>query len=316
MKRYQFFGNALLSLFVWAFGAIALSAQEAAPASGAPAHMVVTVEAHHGSEVPIIHREDVMVYEGKNRDTVTDWVPAEGDHAALELVLLLDDESGTNLGSQLDDLKKFIEGQPESTKVAVAYMQDGTARMAQNLTADHAQAAKALRLPLGVAGINASPYFSVSDLVKRWPETSARREVVMVSDGIDRYYGTGDLSDPYVDAAISDAQRAGIIVSAIYSPGVGHFAHSRWQSYWGQMYLAQLAEKTGGEAYYIGMTGGPVAFAPYLDDVANRLKHQYLLTFLAKPPKKAGLQRVKIRTEVSNVDLVSAEQVFVPAAAK
>ncbi len=314
MSRYRFLSNALLSLSVFVFGALALSAQQAPPAGGVPAHMVVTVESHKGSEVPVIHREDVMVYEGKDRDTVTDWVPAEGDHAALELVILLDDSSGINLGSQLDDIKKFIEGQPDSTKIAVAYMQDGTARMAQNLTSDHAQAVKALRLPLGNAGINASPYFSVSDLIKHWPESSARREVVMVSDGIDRYYGTGDLSDPYVDAAVSDAQRAGIIVSAIYSPGAGHFAHSRWQSYWGQLYLAQLAEKTGGEAYYIGMSGAPVAFAPYLDDVANRLKHQYLLTFLAKPPKKAGLQRVKIKTEVSNADLVSAEQVYVPVA--
>jgi hypothetical protein len=313
MNRYRFLMNPLLSLSVLAFGALALSAQQAPPGGGVPAHMVVTVEAHHGNEVPVIHREDVLVYEGKVRDTVTDWIPAEGDHAALELVILLDDSSGINLGSQLDEIKKFIEGQPDSAKIAVAYMQDGTARMAQNLTSDHAQAVKALRLPLGIAGINASPYFSISDLVKRWPESSARREVVLVSDGIDRYYGTGDLSDPYVDAAVSDAQRAGIIVSAIYSPGAGHFAHSHWQGYWGQLYLAQLAEKTGGEAYYIGMSGAPVSFAPYLDDVANRLKHQYLLTFLAKPPKKAGLQRVKVKTEVSNADLVSAEQVYVPA---
>lgn len=293
-----------------------LTAQEARTAGGVPVHMIVTAEAHHGSEVPVIHREDVMVYEGHDRDTVTEWIPAEGDHAALELMILLDDESGINLGSQLDEIKKFIEEQPASTAIGVAYMQNGSARMAQNPTSDHAQAAKALRLPMGVAGINASPYFGLTDLVKRWPQSNARREVLMVSDGIDRYYGSGDLSDPYLDAAVSEAQRAGIVVSAIYSPGAGHFAHSRWQSYWGQMYLAQLADKTGGEAYYIGMSGAPVSFAPFLEEAANRLKHQYLLTFLAKPPKKAGLQKVKIKTEVSNADLVSAEQVFVPAAAK
>jgi len=313
MSLYRFLMKGLLGFAALACGVLTLAAQQAPPVGGVPAHMVVTVEAHHGSEVPVIRREDVMVYEGKERDTVTDWVPAEGDHASLELFVLLDDGSGINLGTQLDDLRKFIEAQPESAKVGVAYMQDGTARIAQNLTNDHAQAAKALRLPLGEAGVNGSPYFSLTDLVKRWPESGARREVIMVSDGVDRYYGTGDLSDPYVDGAIADAQRAGIIVSAIYTPGAGHFGHSRWQSYWGQMYLAQVAERTGGEAYYIGFTGAPVAFAPYLDDMANRLKHQYLLTFLAKPPKKAGLQKVKIKTEVSNADLVSAEQVYVPA---
>jgi hypothetical protein len=78
--------------------------------------------------------------------------------------------------------------------------------------------------------------------------------------------------------------------------------------------MAKIAEKTGGEAYYVGMTGPPVAFAPYLDDQARRLAHQYLLTFLAKPPKKPGLQSVKPTTELPNVDLVAPDRVYVPAA--
>jgi len=276
--------------------------------------MVVTVEPHHGSNPPVVHREDVMVFQAKDRDTVTDWVPAQGDHAALEFFILLDDGSSFNVGAQLEDIRRFINAQPESTLIGIAYMQDGTARVVQNLTSDHAAAAKALRLPLGIAGINASPYFSISDLIKRWPASAARREVLVASDGIDRYYGTGDLEDPYLNDAIADAQRAGIIFSAIYTPGIGHFGHSYWETYWGQLYLSKLAEKTGGEAYYIGFTGPPVSFAPYLEDAARRLSNQYLLTFLAKPPKKAGLEQVKLRTEVPTVDLVSANEVFVPAA--
>jgi len=232
----------------------------------------------------------------------------------LEFFILLDDGSNANLGAQLDDIRRFIDAQPASTKIGVAYMQNGMAKIAQDLTGDHAEAAKTLRLPMGLAGINASPYFSLSDLVKRWPPSSARREVLIVSDGIDRYYGRGDLDDPYLADAIADAQRAGIIVSAIYTPGSGHFGHSYWETYWGQLYLAEVAEKTGGESYYIGFTGPPVSFAPYLDDVTRRLTNQYLLTFLAKRPKKSGLQSVKVKTEVPKVDLVAAEEVYVPAA--
>jgi len=40
-----------------------------------------------------------------------------------------------------------------------------------------------------------------------------------------------------------------------------------------------------------------------------------LLTFTAKPQKKSGLQRVKLITEVPNAELVSADRVYVPAAA-
>ncbi|MFZ0805484.1 MAG: hypothetical protein WAN03_04850, partial [Candidatus Sulfotelmatobacter sp.] len=167
--------------FVYCSGNV--SAQEAPAGGGLPAHMLVTAEAHHGSEVPPVNRDDVMVYEGKNRDTVTEWIPATGDHAALQFFILIDDASSTNLGTQLDDIRKFIEGQPATTKIGVAYMQNGIAKVAQDLTDDHAAAAKALRLPMGLAGANASPYFSLSDLIKRWPASKDRREVLMVTDG-------------------------------------------------------------------------------------------------------------------------------------
>jgi len=311
MNRYSFLTNAVLVLAASLYGVSRLSARQAPAGNGVLAHTVVTVEPHHGKDVPEVKREDVMVYEGKDRDSVTQWIPAQGDHAALELFILLDDGSNISLGPQLQDLRKFINEQPASTKIGIAYMQNGIAKVEQNLTGDHAQAAKALRLPMGIRGANGSPYFSLTDLIKRWPESTARREVLIASDGIDRYYGTGDLLDPYLDEAIENAQRAGIIVSAIYTPGVGHFGHSYWQAYWGQLYLAQLADKTGGEAYYIGFNGPPVTFTPYLEDFARRLGHQYFLEFLAKPPKNAALQPVKLRTEVSNVDLISADRVWV-----
>lgn len=312
MNRLRLVAVGLLGLASWLWTASARG-QQTPPTGGVPAHLLVTVEPHHGSNVPEIKREDVMVYEGHVRDQVTEWIPAQGDHAALELFVLLDDSSSSSLGTQLEDIRKFIDAQPNSTKIGVAYMQDGIARIAQNLTSDHALAANALRLPLGMGGVNASPYFSLSDLVKRWPASEARHEVVMVTDGVDRYYGTGDLQDPYLEAAIDDAGKAGVVVSAIYTPGAGHFEHSYWQSYWGQMYLSELADRTGGEAYYIGFTGAPVSFAPYLDDVARRLQHQYILGFLAKPQKKAGWQSVRLVSEVPNVDLISARRVHVPA---
>jgi hypothetical protein len=313
MNKYRFLANAFGALAVCVGGASLPAAQQAPAANGVPIHLVVTVEPRHGSEAPAVNREDVMVYEGKDRDAVTEWVPAQGDRAALEVFVLLDDGSNASIGLQLEEIRKFMNRQPASTKIGVAYMQNGIAKIAQNLSDDHAQAAKALRLPMGIRGENGSPYFALSDLAKRWPQSSARREILLVSDGIDLYYGTGDLDDPYLSAAIDDLQRAGIEVSAIYSPGAGHLGHSYWQTYWGQLYLAQVADKTGGEAYDIGFAGPPVTFAPYLDDLTQRLTHQYFLAFLAKPRKKAGWQQIKLRTEVSSADLVSADKVYVPA---
>jgi hypothetical protein len=274
--------------------------------------MVVTVETLHGASVPVINPDDVMVYEGRDRDKVTDWVPAQADHAGLELFVLIDDASNSSLGSQLEDIRQFIVAQPAATKVGVAYMQNGMAQITQNLSSDHALASKALRLPLGTPGVSASPYFSLGDLIKRWPESPARHEVLMVSDGIDRFGGSGP-DDPYVESVIEQAQRAGIVVFAIYTPGVGHYGHSFWRTWWGQIYLSRIGDETGGESYYIGFSGAPVAFAPYLDDVAHRLTHQYLLTFFAKPEPKAGMRPVRVTTEVPNAELVGADSVYVPA---
>jgi hypothetical protein len=43
------------------------------------------------------------------------------------------------------------------------------------------------------------------------------------------------------------------------------------------------------------------------------MTRQYLLTFLAKPERKAGFQSFKLRTEVPNAELVTADRVYVPA---
>ena len=302
---------AVLAILLTFESATAVAEQPSQP-SGVPVHMVVTAESLHAYNPPPINRDDVLVYEGRDRDKVVDWVPAEDNKVPLELFVLIDDSSNTSLGVQLDDIRQFLNSQPASAKVGVAYMQDGTALITQNLTSDHDKAAKAIRLPLGTPGINDSSYFALEDLMKRWPESSSRREVLMVSDGIDRFWGGGP-DDAYVDSVIEQAQRAGIVVFALYTPGVGHYGHSFWRTWWGQIYLSRVSDETGGESYYFGFNEPAVSFVPYLDQVTHRLAHQYLLTFLAKPEKKAGMERVKVTTELPNTELVTAASVYVPA---
>ena len=276
--------------------------------------MTVSVEARHGMEVSPITREDVIVNEGHDHDKVIGWVPAQGANAGLDLLVLLDDSSSASLGSQLEDIRSFIEQQPPTTFIAVGYAQNGTVEMTQNFTQDHAAAAKSLRLPLGAgAGVDASPYFSVSDYVKHWPAnpTRPRREILLISDGVDTYYGGGP-TDPYLDEAVEDAQRAGVIIYSIYTPGSGHAGHSFYRINWGQNYLSELSDKTGGESYWNGF-GSAVSFTPFLDELTHQLHHQYLLTFAPKPEKKAGMQRVRLATEATGAELVYPENVYVPA---
>src|SRR6202140_961593 len=106
------------------------AAQETSAASGPPVNMVVTVEARHGMNPPAVDRQDVMVYEGKTRDSVTGRTPAKGNNAGLELFILLDDSANAALATQFEDIRQFINSKPATTKVGVAYMDNGSAQIA------------------------------------------------------------------------------------------------------------------------------------------------------------------------------------------
>lgn len=298
---------AALLIPVWAAG------QQTDP--GVPVQMVVTAEPKHGNELPPITAQDVIVKQGKDQRPVLEWSPATGNAAALELAILIDDSSGFSFGSQMDDIRSFITEQPPTTLIAVGYMQNGTVAMTtQGFTQDHAAAAKSLRLPQGYLGVEASPYFSLSDLIKRWPANPSvpRREVLMITDGIDPYNGPS-YPDPYVDTAVQDAQCAGVVVYTLYTPGEGHFGHAYYEIYWGQNFLAQLSDETGGESFYFLGGQAPVAFEPYLNQLAAHLSHQYILKFMAEDEKKAGPTSVKLSSEMHGIDFVHQDKVCVPA---
>ena len=168
-----------------------VSAQEKAAPSTAQVHVVITDMAlRSDSEVPRLKPEEVKVKQGKTFLQVTQLIPAQGDNAALQLMILIDDTLNTQaIGNNLNDVKEFIKAQPPSTVVAVGHMSNATVNMLQNFTADHEQAIKAIRLPRGGVSAMGSPYLSLISVVKGWPQQNVRREVLMVSDGIDRLRG-------------------------------------------------------------------------------------------------------------------------------
>ena len=286
-------------------------AQQEPAFPGTPVKVIVAAEARHGKDIPQVRAEDVIVTQAKQRQRVIAWQPIANSQIGVQLFLLIDDSLSTSdLGSKLNDIRSFINSQPASIQTGVAYMRNGTAIIAQNLTNDHAQAAKALRLPIGDSGASGSPYFSLQDLLKRWPESGTVREVIMITDGIDAYWDSNSLDDPYVNSAIEQAQRQGVVVNAIYARGDGHVGHTFWRINSGQNFLSEVADATGGEAYYLA-NDSPVTFTPYFNELSERMKHQYLLTFAAQPGQKSGFQPIKVSTEIANVDLVAPHHVYV-----
>jgi hypothetical protein len=321
----------IVSLSVLAFTVAAAKAQEKSAGASAEVHVVITDSgAQADSEIPRLKQDEVRVKQGKTNLQVTQLIPAQGDNAALQLMILIDDTLNTQaVGNNLTDLKEFIKTQPATTLIGVAYMSNAGASIAQNFTNDHDAAANAVRLPRGTFSTMDSPYLSLISLVKAWPQQKVRREVLIVSDGLDRLRGnqptSAQLGPNYgptyhslpqisVDATSASeiSQRYNVLVYSIYSPGIGRAGRSQMDLLTGLSGLSKIAEETGGETYSLGTTNA-VSFKPYLEQFQKSLDNQYYLVFRATPKKKAGLQRVKIETELPKSEILAPDNVWVPA---
>jgi hypothetical protein len=260
-------------------------------------HAICTVEGRHGAAPPAVTSDELTVELDRKPARVETWVLLRGDAAALELYIVIDDGTDTELGLQFESLKRFIREQPATTKVGLAYLRNGAANIVVSTAAGRKAVEKALRLPSGQPGIAASPYMGLSDLFKKWPAANARREVLLISSGTDPW-SSPDPQNPYLEKAIADAQRGGIAVHSIYYPGAGHLGHSYSRINWGQSYLSELGDATGGEAYWQGSLS-PVSFDPYLKDLAEQLRNQYLLT-VERTGSKSGLQPLRVTSSSSS----------------
>jgi hypothetical protein len=283
-----------LTLFALALPGLTALAQQEGPT---PTQALVSFD----SKAPVsATAKDVTVKVDNRTTNLLNLAPVPPNGA--QVALLIDDGLRTSIGGDLNNLKAFITSLPQGTEVFVGFMQNGHVVSANDMpgfTADRAAAAQSLRLPMGLRGASASPYFCLSDFVKNWPSnaenqsgaqsqqpTHKARIVLMITNGVDPYNGSTSITNqdsPYVAAAVTDAQRAGVPVYSIYYNDAG-FRGGRG-SFSGQSYLLQVAQGTGGQAYYQG-TGSPVSLIPFLKQFQNALAETYVATFPVEGNKK------------------------------
>jgi hypothetical protein len=250
-------------------------------------------------------------------------IPANGAQVAI----LIDDGLRSSINLQLNDIRAFIQSLPAGTGIFVGYMQNGRIIPASSddhgFTTDHAAAASGIRISQGIAGVDASPYFCLSDFVKNWPGDSEiqqsqprqagrkARFVLMLTNGVDPYNGSTSITNqnsPYVQNAINDAQRGGVAVYSIYYGETGGFARRRGASFSGQSYLAQVAEGTGGISFYQGI-GNPVSLQPYLKQFQTAIAETYVATFSA--PASKNLARLNASTNLPKTKVRVPNEVHV-----
>jgi hypothetical protein len=333
MKANKMAGGLFSAICVLALSARIAHPQVKVTPSLVQVHMVITDQPFtENGEIPVLMEQNVMVKQGENAHKVDQVIPARADNAALQLLILIDDTIDSHIGSNLNDIRDFVNAQPASNGVGIAYMSNASFRITQNFTDDHALAAKGVRMPIGRVSTMDSPYLSLINLVKSWPQQKVRREVLMISDGMDLLRGRSSSPTyttlgfrpknmpsprttmpsiiPDVDSASAICQRYGVIVHSIYATGAGRRGRNAWEAQMGQSGIAQIADETGGEYFSLGLSNAD-SFKPYLDHLQNIFNNQYYLEFQAVPAKKDGLQRVDISTSVLDADIGSADSVWV-----
>lgn len=272
-----------------------------------PVTTTVTAVGRKNSQPPTVKKEDVELYQGRERVQVADWRRGE----TLFLAVLIDDSLDQTIASQWNDVRAFFMSQPPTTYIGVFYGRNGTAMVGQDFTKDHELAAKALRIPYGGYGAFSSPYLSLRDLVKRLPGDGERRSILLISSGIDYFRGNFGPTSPDLDPTIESAQKGNINIWTLYAPDAGHGGRGYFRVSNAQAELSQLSEETGAESYYLGF-GAPVSFKGYLDEITTHLNNQYLLTFEGSGGKKGKFERVRVTSELQGVEFMTPSLVFLP----
>lgn len=274
---------------------------------------VVTVLPTHGNESPAaLTQQDLTVKVNGKVSSITNLIPLRDANSPLELVVMMDSGVQTSMATQLSEIRDFVKSLPPNAKVTLAYMENGVARLSGPLTSDHDAAIKGLHIPAGIPGGDASPYFCLSDLAKNWPsnDRAARREVIMISDGVDYYDARFDPEDPYMQAAITDSVRAGLVVYSVYWENKGRFDRTSYGNASGQNLLLQVTQATGGNSYWQGL-GNPVSFRPYFQDIQRRLQNQYELSFTAPLKNKPEVDNMKLKVNGISGKIAAPGEVYV-----
>ncbi len=172
----------------------------------------------------------------------------------LYVGILFQEDVTDGVATDLPAYRDFVQSLPMGTEVMIGYARVGTNEIRQELTTDLGAAADALRAPGGLpSSAPGSPYQSVKEFAKLFPEGPGKKVLIFVSDGVDRYgpLESSPRNNPILNSAIRVASKRGIQVHTIFAPA-SLTAGSRSLAFTGQDSLSYLSDKTGGKTHFNG----------------------------------------------------------------
>jgi hypothetical protein len=250
-----------------------------------------------------VAQSDITLKANGKPQQLTGWSQVPPDQ--LQIAVLIDNNRPKKeVGDRLDSLRAFATSLPAGAQIYIGYMTEDGVQTEQSFTRDHDRAAAHFRRPSGVTEHSPGPFSCLSAFVKAWPLDPSRpfaRFVLMLTDGV-------DYRPEFADAAVEDAQRAGVEVFAVYLND--HIPPTRWGSGGGPRSgdspidaLEKVTAGTGGHAYYEWADRQP-PLADYLDRFRSALAGTYVASFVA-PSAGGKLLYLKVDTKLPGLKLAA-----------
>jgi Ca-activated chloride channel family protein len=233
--------------------------------------LTVTVTDAGGAPVTGLSRANFRVFEDNAAQEILEFSVEE---RPLRLALVLD-TSGSMRG-QLTQVQLAATGfldvlLPKDLAMVVDF--DDQVMLLQELTGDRDALRDALMSTFARGGT--AMYDAVHATLRRLAPRKERKAIVILSDG-------GDTASVLDRENTLQATRAGDVL--IYAIGIGGADHS---------VLRSISREAGGRAYFIDSAG---ELAGVYQQIADELRHQYILTYASTNPEYDGKWR-KLKVE-------------------
>jgi Ca-activated chloride channel family protein len=253
--------------------------------------VLFTVADKKGHFVTDLTQDEFEVVENKKPQKILDF---NGEsNLPLRLAVLIDTSNSIRerFKFQQEAATNFIETVLRPTlDLGIVVSFDTSAELVADMTGDIARLTASIRnlRPGGGTALYDAIFFACKEKLQDQPPEKFRRAMVILSDGEDNQ------SRYTREQALEMAQKADVVIYSISTNNLGQEGE-------GDKVLRYFAQETGGQVFFPFKA---TDLAQSFENIANELRHQYIVVYRPEPLKADGLYhtvdiRVKGRKDLT-----------------
>jgi VWFA-related protein len=248
----------------------------------------VTVINRQGQYVVDLHQQDFRVFEDGKEQTIVHFSNVD---QPFSVVLLIDTSGST--APFLDQIKgaakAFADQLRPADTVRPVYFHGEIKSLTTEGVNDHKLFDAAIdRIESGPTNMGTRLYDAVAFGLRALKPVATRRAVILLSDG-ENTWGKNTMK-----STLREAEESEVVVYTVQYGDLKPLRHQESP----QIYLQQLAEKTGGRYFKGGdMNGIKQSFV----EVAKELRRQYVVGYEPNEPERVGVRKIRVKVSRKHV---------------